>query len=98
MFTTITLPNGTTTQVWVTFNAHWYSRGQWKIVMSATFDGHKASFPIITNDEDIYLEFKQAPSDKQDEVIFNRFKSRWESMLEGWVYDIVEQSNDEENE
>jgi hypothetical protein len=98
MFTTITLPNGTTHQVWVTFNIHWCSRGQWKVAMSATFDGNKESFNIITNDEDIYLEFKQAPSDKQDEVIFNRFKSRWESMLEQWVYDIVEQSNDEENE
>jgi hypothetical protein len=66
--------------------------------MSATFDNNKASFPIITNDEDIYLEFKQAPSDKQDELIFDRFKSRWESMLEQWVCEIVEQSNDEENE
>jgi hypothetical protein len=98
MFTTITLPNGTTHQVWVTFSAYWYSRGQWKFVMVADLGNNKTSFRIITNDEDVYLEFKQAPSDKQDEVIFNRFKSRWESMLEQWVCDIVEQSNDEENE
>ena len=98
MFKSITLPNGTTHQVWVTFNAHWYSRGQWKFVMVADLDSNKTLFRIISNDEDVYLEFKETPLDKQDELIFERFKSRWEPMLEGWVYDIVEQSNDEENE
>jgi hypothetical protein len=98
MYIAITLPNGNTHQVWVRFNASWYSRGQWKFVMTAQLHGKKKTFAIIHNDEDVYLAVKEAGVGKEDELIFDRCRTRWVSMLEEWVYDVVEDANDEENE